>query len=290
MKSPSGSPCRFHLLSCVVLAGIVSISSAARGSAQQANNDPRAEARRLLIEGMEAYRHAEFDRAIEDFKKAKELDPWLANARLYLATAYATQYIPGASSEDNIRYGKLAIEEYKGILMDDPKNLSAIDGLAALLYNVSGTPFDQSIMEESKSYNERHIQIKPRDPEPHYWVGVIDWAIAYRSNKKLREEWNRETKQPPAFSQPLPEDIRQQFVKACAKTVDEGIRELNEAIVLQPDYDDAMAYLNLLDRQKADMEPSPKLRDSDLRQADELVDKIKAIKQRKMNEHNPPDR
>lgn len=289
MKSPSGSHRCIQPLSCTILAGILSLSSAVRGSAQQANGDPRAEARRLLNEGVEAYKLADFDRAIEDFKKAKELDPWLANARLYLATAYATKYIPDAPSDDNIHYGKLAIEEYQGILANDPNNLSAIDGLASILYNVGGYPLDQNRMEESKSYHERHIQIQPRDPEPHYWVGVIDWAIAYQAYKKLREGWGRETTDRSASNQPLPENIRQQFVTEYAKSVDEGIRELKEAIALRPDYDDAMAYLNLLYRQKADMESSPKLREIDLRNADELIDKVKAIKQRKMNEHNPPD-
>ena len=52
---------------------------------------------------------------------------------------------------------------------------------------------------------------------------------------------------------------------------------------LKPDYDDAMAYLNLLYRQKADMEPTEAARNTDLDEADKLVDEVKAIKQRKAN-------
>jgi len=44
--------------------------------------------------GVAAYKNGLYDAAIEDFQKAKELDPGLMNARLYLATAYASQYIP----------------------------------------------------------------------------------------------------------------------------------------------------------------------------------------------------
>jgi len=50
------------------------------------------------------------------------------NARLYLATAYATQYIPGAPSEENIRMGEAAIKEFQDVLSVDPNNISAIDG------------------------------------------------------------------------------------------------------------------------------------------------------------------
>ena len=56
----------------------------------------KLKARDLLNKGVAAFKNAQFDTAVEDFKQAKELDPDLINARLYLATAYASQYIPGA--------------------------------------------------------------------------------------------------------------------------------------------------------------------------------------------------
>ncbi len=65
-------------------------------------------------------------------------------------------------------------------------------------------------------------------------------------------------------------------------TIQDGIQNLQKAIELRPDYDDAMAYLNLLYRQKADMESDSTARDNDLQLADELVDKVKEIKQKKM--------
>jgi hypothetical protein len=48
-----------------------------------------------------------------------------------------------------------------------------------------------------------------------------------------------------------------------------------------------MAYLNLLYRQKADMETTPEARDADIKNADDLVDQVKAIKQRKMSAPSP---
>ena len=58
---------------------------------------------------------------------------------------------------------------------------------------------------------------------------------------------------------------------------------IKKAMDLRPDYDDAMAYLNLLYRQKADMETDSAARDADLQAANDLVDKVKAIKQKKAN-------
>ena len=55
----------------------------------------------------------------------------------------------------------------------------------------------------------------------------------------------------------------------------------------RPEYDDAMAYLNLLYRMKAEMEPTAGLRDADLQTANELVDQVMKIKKRKMESSQP---
>ncbi len=242
-------------------------------------------ARDKLNKGVQAYRNAQFDIAIEDFKQAKEFDPSLTNAQLYLATAYASQYVPGAPSQENINNGNQAVSEFKNILEQDPNNLSAIDGIGSILYNMGSTPYDEQKILESKSYHEKHIALAPSDPDPYYWVGVIDWALAFRANREMREEYNKtaNAKKQIKESDPLPPALVAQFSDKFGSIVDDGISRLQQAINLKPDYDDAMAYLNLLYRQKADMETSPQAREADLQQADALVDKVKAIKQKKAN-------
>ncbi|MGH9684955.1 MAG: hypothetical protein ACRD4S_15245 [Candidatus Acidiferrales bacterium] len=239
-------------------------------------------ARDKLNKGVQAFKNGQFDQAIEDFKQAKDYDPDLMNARLYLATAYANQYIPGAPSEENTRLGQQAIQEYQDVLQKDPNNLSAIDGIGSMLYNMGGTPFDPQKFEESKTYHEKHIQLKPEDPEPYYWIGVIDWSIAFRGNKEMRADYNKTAKKPVKDTDPMPAQLAAQFQQKYGSIVQEGIDNLHNAMTRRNDYDDAMAYLNLLYRQKADMEATPEARDEDIKLADDLVDKVKAIKQKKM--------
>ncbi len=243
----------------------------------------KLKARDDLNKGVEAYKNARFDIAIEDFKSAGQLDPTLTSAQLYLAAAYANQYIPGAPSPENLRNAQAAISVYNQILEKDPNNLSAIDGIGSLLYNMGTNPFDESKLKESLSYHEKHIQISPNDPQPYYWVGVIDWALAYRANQELRDDFNRtaSAKRQIKETDPLPEKLRTQFTDNYGQTVDEGITNLQKAINLKPDYDDAMAYLNLMYRQKADMESTKEAREDDLKKADDLVEQVKAIKQKK---------
>ena len=55
----------------------------------------KLKARDQLNKGVKAYRNANYEEAIEKFKNAVEFDPDLKVAKLYLATAYAQQYVPG---------------------------------------------------------------------------------------------------------------------------------------------------------------------------------------------------
>ena len=111
----------------------------------------KLKARDQLNKGVAAFKNGQYDASVENFKQAKDLDPSLLNARLYLATAYATEYIPGAPSDDNIRLANQAIAEFQDVLSIDPNNTSAIDGIGSLLYNMAGTPFTPEKFEESKT-------------------------------------------------------------------------------------------------------------------------------------------
>src|SRR5215472_7825530 len=245
-------------------------------------------ARDLLNKGVAAFKEAQFDKAVENFKQAKDLDPDLMNARLYLATAYASQYIPGAPSDENKQHGEAAIAEYKSVLEKDPNNLSAIDGLASILYQMAGQPFDEKKFEESKQFHEKHIQLKPNDPQPYYSVGVIDWALAYRGNTEMRADYNKaHINKQVKDTDPLPPDVRTAYSQKYGAMVDDGIANLKKAIELKPDYDDAMTYLNLLYRRKADMVESTAERDQLTKEADDLLDKVKEIKQKRAEQPTP---
>ncbi|HYA63463.1 MAG TPA: hypothetical protein VED66_09665 [Candidatus Sulfotelmatobacter sp.] len=246
-------------------------------------------ARDLLNKGVAAFKNAQFDAAVEDFKQAKELDPDLLNARLYLATAYASQYIPGAPSDENMRHGQEAIAEYRSVLEKAPNNMSAIDGLASILYQMAGQPFDAKRFEESKRYHEQHIALKPQDPQPYYSIGVIDWALAYRGNTEMRADYNKaHINKQVKDTDPLPPDVRKEYTEKYQAMVDDGIKSLQTAIQLKPDYDDAMTYLNLLYRRKADMVESSAERDALTKQADDLLDKVKEIKQKRAEQPAQP--
>jgi tetratricopeptide (TPR) repeat protein len=249
----------------------------------------KLQARDMLNKGVQDYKANQFDHAIEKFKEAKRLDPGLLTARLYLATAYANLY-SGVQSEPNLGYANQAVDEFKGVLEINPKNLSAIDGIGSLKYQLAGgPPFNADMMREARSYHQQHIQIKPDDPEPYYWVGLIDWALAFRANAQLRLDYNKENiRKQVKDAEPMPNKVREQFAAQYGADIDDGIVQLRKAIERKPDYDEAMAYLNLLERQKADAVESPEDRAKLLSDADSLIEKVKEIRQKKLSQPAPP--
>jgi tetratricopeptide (TPR) repeat protein len=230
----------------------------------------KLQARDQLNKGVQSYKNAKYEDAIAHFQKAVALDSKLLNARLYLATAYAQQYIPGADTPENNQMGQQAIDEYKRVLEMDPKNINSVKGIASLYFNMKK-------FEQAKEYHEKAEQLDPNDPEEYYSVAVIDWTQTYAPRQEERAKLGLKP------DEPLKDK------KVCASLrernlpkVDEGIQNLTKALQLRPDYDDAMAYLNLLYREKADIEcDNPDARTADLKTADEWVDKTMATKKQK---------
>src|SRR5690242_21779910 len=85
-----------------------------------------------LNRGVQAYKNAQYAQAVEYFKTSVALDPTNTNGRLYLATAYMTQYIPGAESPENVQLAKAAKEEFMRVLENHPNDPTALASLASL--------------------------------------------------------------------------------------------------------------------------------------------------------------
>src|SRR5690348_1627668 len=92
----------------------------------------KLKARDQLNKGVQSFRAANYEEAIEHFKNAVNLDNDLKVAKMYLATAYAQQYVPGVDTPENLRNAQLAIDQYKQVLSQDSKNVTSLKGIAFL--------------------------------------------------------------------------------------------------------------------------------------------------------------
>lgn len=234
----------------------------------------KLKARDQLNKGVAAFRNAQFQQSIMHFKNAVDLDPTLLNARLYLATAYAQQYIPGGESEDNVQIANQAIQSFEDVLKMEPNNLTAISSVAQIYYNMK--KFD-----EAKDYQRRRLRITPNDPEPYYWIGVIDWATVYPKRMQVRKDLNiayPPDPNKPGVLPPIPEKARAELAEENSALVEEGMQALEKAIGLKPNDADAMTYLNLMYRERSDLQTEAEQREADLKLADELIAKALNVK------------
>lgn len=233
----------------------------------------KLQARDQLNKGIQAYKATKYEKAIENFKNAVNLDPDLGVAKLYLATALMQQYVPGIDTPDNNAYAQQAIDEYKEVLRNDPKNITALKGIASLYLNMKK-------FTESGDYYKKAIDADPNDPEAYYSVGVIDWTAVYKdiSDRKSKVGLGVEDQ---AKGKGFCEDVK----AADGPRIDEGLKMLQTAMDKRQDYDDAMTYTNLLYHRKADTEcGDPDAYKADLKAANDWSDKAMAARKKKFDE------
>ena len=136
---------------------------------------------------------------MKHFKEAVELDPTNRTRRLYLATSYMIQWVPGADSPDNKKNYEHGQQEFEKVLKKDPNELLALASMASMAYNsaTTGTPEQKSrALEEAKKWNERRIEVDPKDSEAYYYLGVIDWAQAFTPIQTARVQLSMKADDP----------------------------------------------------------------------------------------------
>jgi tetratricopeptide (TPR) repeat protein len=208
----------------------------------------KLQARDNLNKGIDAFKKGKFDKAVEFFDNARKQDPELTNAELYLATAYAQQFDPNSpATGDNEKYANSAIETFQAVLTKDPKNASAVAGLAGLYQGLKN-------LEKSREYYKMQTEIEPNNAIPFYAIASTDWL-------RIRDK-----------SHPLSDEEK-------AQAVEEGLQYVDKALEKNPNYQEAMAYKNLLLRDKAAATKDPAQAKQYLEQADVWFNKaLEALK------------
>jgi tetratricopeptide (TPR) repeat protein len=234
----------------------------------------KLKARDHLNKGVQAFKTAKYTQAVDHFKEAVQLDPDFPTARLYLATAYMSQYIPGAESPENQQNAQAAEQEFLKVLEKDPKNTVAISSLASLHYNQAqgNQPMEQKMkkLDEAKEWYSKLAEVEPTNKEAFYSLGVIAWAKSYPERMAARAKLGMKPEDPgPVKDVKLREELKAKW----GPVVEEGIKNLDKALQIDPEYDDAMAYMNLLIRERADLSESAEAYKQHSQTADNWVQK-----------------
>jgi tetratricopeptide (TPR) repeat protein len=228
-------------------------------------------ARDQLNKGVASYKNARYEQAIDHFQNAVSLDPGLENARLYLATAYTQLYIPEVDTPDNLRLAEQAIDQFKAVLERDPKSVTSVKGIAYLY-------LQQKKFDDAKAYYHKALEIDPNDPEAYYTLGVIAWTQSYKPRMEERAKLGLKPDEPLKDKK-----VCQSLRDKNWTVIQDGLDSLKKALDIRPDYDDAMAYVNLLYRERADLECGDlAARAEDEKMGDQWYAKTMATKKQKL--------
>jgi tetratricopeptide (TPR) repeat protein len=232
------------------------------------------EARNELNHGVEAYKTQRYEEAIGHFQKATQLDPKLPMAKTYLATALAQSVVPGLDTPENLKTANQAISIFEEVLAKDPSDVNSLKQIGGIYYSIKK-------LDDAKAWQKKVLAVDPKDPEAAYWIGMIDFTEAHENILKalgpagITDDGAGNAKAPKKVMDPIKTEN--------GPLVEEGLQYLNQAVANRANYDDAMAYLNLLYRRKADVDYGDETaRKEDVAMADQW--RTKAMGTRKANE------
>jgi tetratricopeptide (TPR) repeat protein len=212
--------------------------------AQVADQDGESlEVHAAMNDGVKSFKAGQYLEAAASFRTATLLAPGYAIAHLYLGTTYASRIVPDLLTPDNLQTAQSALAEFDVVLKIHPDDLIALKQQASIYRNIQ--KYDEAIVVEKKL-----VAMDPRDAEAIYTIGVIDWMRAYRNAIEtltadgVTDDGLGNT----SMTRGACEKLRVQN----AALVEDGIAALTRAIELKPDYSDAMQYLQLTYRRRAD--------------------------------------
>ena len=225
-------------------------------------------ARDQLNKGVAAFKNAQYPEAVEHFKTAVDLDPNFPTARLYLATAYMQQYIPGAESPENKQMADAAHDQFQKVLDQDPKNTVALASIASLYLN-------QKKWDEAEQWYNKLVSVDPKNADAYYSLGFVAWSKWYPAYGTARANLGMKQEDPGPIKD---KKVREELKAKWGPVIDNGLKSLDMALQINPEYDDAMAYENLLIRERADLADTKEEYASQIKIADDWVAKALATK------------
>ena len=213
--------------------------------------------RLALKKGNELYRAQKYEEAIEEYQKILNIDRSNWDANYLIAVSYMALYHPGSPHPKDVEYADKAIKGFEGCLQLEAPDaqttekvrgfylglLSAADrsdkAIAYLEAALQKNPTDAALMnqlaalhnkrgefEKALEYFEKRAAIDPGNKEVWYTVGVACWDRSYHGGILVSNE-ERE------------------------RIVLKGLEALEKALSLDPEYFDALSYINLLYREQA---------------------------------------
>jgi TonB family protein len=254
------------LVLCAVVASSVALTALAQGGASA-----------LMKQAEAAYNAGDFKQATDLFESAVKVEPANLKAKLLLADTLLQQYVPGSAAEADVSLAARARQQYLDVLAVEGGNKTALGGMTMLDLNTKH-------FTEARNWALKSIQADATNRDAYYTIGFIDWATTYPDYAAARMAAGMKPQDPGNIPDA---GLRQGVRSKHGAEIEEGFRMLQVAIQLDPDYSDAMAYMNLLFRISAGIADTPTQSADYVAKADEWVTQALEAKQRQAQNPRP---
>ncbi|MBN2242861.1 MAG: hypothetical protein JW793_09235 [Acidobacteria bacterium] len=229
----------------------------------------RLQSRDNLNKGVKAFTDQKYDAAAQFFQKSIALDPDFPEdvPRMYLATAYMLQFVPGSMDPKSEQMGEKAVATFAEVV--DRSQAAGKPNIGAMLA-IASLSYQMNKVEQTKEWCRRVLAVEPQTQEEreqmaeaHYRIAVMDFDTVNEETGTLGENIE--------FLEDADKDTLRGYIE-------EGLDSLEKALEIRPDYFDAMMYQNLLLREKAKMEEDEEAKLKLINQADILYNKSIQLK------------
>jgi tetratricopeptide (TPR) repeat protein len=211
----------------------------------------------LLKKGNELYTAQKYEEAIAQYDELVKLNPKSWDGNYLTAVSYLALYHPGSEHPKDKAYAEKGIAAFERTLELTPPSpddrektekfyLSFLNStgdkdkaIAYLEKQLASRPNDLVLINQiatlyqkngnftkALEYFEKRANMDPKNKETWYTLGVNCWARSYHGGVAVSQE-ERE------------------------QVVDKGIAALDKALAIDPNYFDALSYINLIYREKA---------------------------------------
>jgi len=246
----------------------------------------KLKARVELKKGNSYYQQESYSKALPEYQKGLELDPDATFAWRSVGLTALAMYRPGDDSPDNQKIAATAIDAFEKYLADYPDDDKVQEYLMTMYVNAK--QYDEAL-----AYIERKLAENPENASQleRFRITILTqagrledaWQIAKNRQGEDRAEilyslgvsaWDK------AYNDPTFDAATREQI------VDTGLEAIKQALATKPDYFEAMAYYNLLFREKAKLAIDANKRLEYMAEADQWAKKATELR-KKMAEAQP---
>ena len=240
--------------------------------------------RYLMNKGHKEYKAQNYDAALVQYRKIVAIDPDNYIANYQIAMSNLAMYHPGSTHPKDLKASQDSITAFEKLLKMQAPDAETADKVKKYYFSlltaagqenraisyIEGelrkTPDDASLWSELASYLakggdfpktlaafEKAAELDSKKKERWYTVGVVCWERSYKGGASVTDEER-------------------------TVLIEKGHAALDKALAIDPDYFDALAYKNLLYREKAKVLANMQ----DLEAAQDEIRKAEAFTKRAM--------